>query len=148
MNLKSSQLRTNHSPAFPWSEYGPDASTISIPLVRAGHTAPDPAHPAAAPLALALDFQWMQRHCRSDCVILQQWLSIFLMLRPFKFRMLQCGDPVTKFFSLLFHNCSFTIVVIPNVDIWYAGCLTYNPHKRVIQPLEGAATHRLRSTLF
>jgi hypothetical protein len=63
----------------------------------------------------------------------EQWLSPFLMLRPFNAAP-HVLTPTIKLFSMLLQNCNFSTVMSHNINTWYVGYLIFNPCERVVWP--------------
>jgi hypothetical protein len=73
-----------------------------------------------------------------ECKPLEQWLSTFLMLRPFNTVPHVVVTPSHKTISLLLLNWNFATVMNHNINGWYTGYLIQNP--------KGVVAHRLRTT--
>ena len=59
---------------------------------------------------------------------LAQWSLTFTMLWPFN-TVHGVMTPNHKIISLLLHNCNFVTVINHNVNIWYAGYLTWDSQR-------------------
>jgi len=87
--------------------------------------------------------EWAPGLCRSHrwvsrWLLLEQWVSTFLMLPPFHTAPCVVVTPTIKLFLLLLHKCNFATVLNYNVNSWYVQWSQATLVKGLLNPSKGS----------